>query len=460
VDDLVFASAIEQAERIHRRDVSAVEALDANLEQIGRHNERLNAIITIDEDGARARAHEADAALDRGETWGPLHGVAITIKDTIETAGMRTTAGHPDLANHVPVADAPVVARLRAAGAIILGKTNTPRLATGGQTMNDLFGRTDNPWNPARTPGGSSGGASAALASGMTPLTLGGDSGGSVRIPAHFSGIFSIKPSQNRVPLSGHIPELPGRLRGMRNFNTIGPMARSIDDLTLALQIISGPDGVEWEVPPVPIEPAPERSLTSLRLALIDGWSGVRVSQSTRQAFGRLAGELEAAGATVEERAPGGFDVDRTLELCFAMFQSEMAPSRLIDLGQEPPTVIEYIEQLERRNEVARLFARFLDRYDAFLLPVTCGPAFEHCPHEAPIPIDGEDVEYWTAITAHTFPFNLTGNPAVVVPYARSEDGLPIGVQIVGRRWGEMELLAVAKAITEVTGPFQRPPGY
>lgn len=459
MDDLPFLSATRLAAMIRERELSSTEVVNACLQQIERHNPALNAVVTLDEAGARARARQADAAIAQGEYWGPLHGVPIVLKDAIETAGIRTTAGHPPLANYVPTVDAPVVARLRAAGAVILGMTNTPELGAGGQTMNALFGRTNNPWDLERTPGGSTGGGAAAVAAGMAPVAIGSDNGGSVRIPAHFSGIVSIKPTLHRVPTTGHIPEVPGKPRGMRNFNTIGPLARDVADLDLVLRVIAGPDGRQWEVPPVPLGPMPVRDIASLRIAWIDGWHGHVVSADTRAAIGGLAATLEREGAVVTPADPRLIDIDAATRTANDLFMAELAPSR--DVAAEPiPTIVAYTRLLEERDAFTRTLEHFLADYDALLLPVTACPAFRHVPHEAPIPIDGQEVSYWTAVTGHTFPFNLTGNPAAVIPCGQSTEGLPIGAQLVGRRWGEADLLGVAAAIAALLGPWRRPPGY
>ena len=224
---LVFASAHEVATAVRERHVSAVEVAHTYLARIARHNPALNAIVTLNEEGALARAKEADAALGRGEIWGPLHGVPVTIKDSFATAGLRTTSGYRPVANHIPTVDAIVVARLRAAGAIILGKTNLPMLVHGFQSDNAIFGRSNNPWDLERTPGGSTGGGAAALAAGLSALEVGSDYGGSVRIPAHYCGVYSLKPTEHRIPTTGHIPELPGGPRGVRHVATPGPLARN-----------------------------------------------------------------------------------------------------------------------------------------------------------------------------------------------------------------------------------------
>src|SRR5215211_3560739 len=293
MDDLAFASATELSARIRRRKVSATELLDAYLARIARYNPSLNAVVTLDEERARKRAQEADAALARNETWGPLHGVPMTLKDGHSVAGMRTTAGFEALADYVPPEDGTVAARLKAGGAIIVGKTNVPVLLGDFQTDNPIFGRTNNPWDLDRTPGGSGGGACAAVAAGLVPLEVGSDLGGSIRIPAHFCGVFGLKPTEHRVSLAGHIPDLPGSPRSARVIAVIGPLARYVDDLALALRVIAGADGRDTDVSPVPLVPeVSSPSLQDLRIAWAPTFPNVPVSQDIRAAIEQLATEL------------------------------------------------------------------------------------------------------------------------------------------------------------------------
>ena len=492
MDELTVLTATELASLIRERRASSQEVLDAHLGQIARHNPAVNAIVTLDEEQARRRAKEADQALARGEIRGPLHGVPVTIKDVFETAGLRTTSSFKPLANYVPKQDATVVARLRGAGAIIMGKTNTPEMASDGQTNSPLFGCTNNPWNLERTTGGSSGGSAAAVASGMSPLDIGSDIGGSVRSPAHFCGIFGLKPSDYRVPFTGHIPPPPGiKGRGLlRYFLTPGPLARSVEDLRLALTIIAGPDEREWEVPPMPLAPAPERDLRDLRFAWSDDF-GVPVSAEIRTALASLAAELTRFGCRVERCNPPEFDFAQALEVYGELFQA-VATTRSTPfhiprfiwraLSERMPrsnpagrglmrgagaNLRGYARALSQRDVFIAKMDHFLADWDAWLCPVVALPAFPHLRSRNPIEqlramveVDGQKIPYLLATTMYTGLFNLTGNPVVVLPLARTKEGLPIGVQVVGPRWKDMALLAVAEQLTQVTGLFQRPPGF
>jgi amidase len=477
-----FSSAVELAAAIRARRVEARELVELYLTRIGKHNGALNAVCTLDAAGARQRAREADEALKRGVTWGPLHGVPMTIKDAIETAGVRTTGGHPPLKDYVPPRDASAVASLRKAGAILLGKTNVPPLSADYRADNEIFGRTNNPWNLERTPGGSSGGAAAAVAAGLTGFDLGSDLAGSVRTPAHFCGVFGLKPTERRVPNTGHIPEPPGLPRAVRHMNVLGPLARSVEDLALITRSMAGPDVAEWDVPPVPwLEPAP-RELSACRFAWTADFAGVPVSADTRSAIARLAGQLANAGCQVEERNPDAFSWHDAWE-CWgeiaiterAATGGERSRERVAALNKTlgeswavargsakgmHATVADYAAALTRRDGLIGTLEKFFERWDAFICPVTVSPAIGHVPFGTPIGVGGATVPYFIAGTAYTCPFNLTGHPSVVLPLSRSRDGLPIGVQLVGRRWSEPALLALAAKVALITGPFTPPPKY
>lgn len=462
--------------------MSARELLELHLSRIAQHNPKLNAICTLDAAGARARAGEADAALARGELWGPLHGVPMTIKDALETAGVRTTGGYLPLSDHVPARDATAVARLRAAGAILLGKTNVPPLSADYRADNPIFGRTNNPWDLSRTPSGSTGGGAAALAAGLSPFDIGSDLAGSVRTPAHYCGLFGLKTTERLVPLRGHIPEPPGKARAVRHMNVLGPLARSVDDLELLTRVIAGADAHEPDVPPVEWREAPIKPWKEIHLAWSVDFGGIPVSAETRNAIRNLASELLRLGCKVEERNPPGFDFDAAWECWGEIAMAERAataPERVAErvaalhesLGEARAVargslkgahggLAGYAQALTRRDRLSAVLEAFFERWDALLCPVSVGPAIGHVPFGTPIDVDGAAVPYFLAGTSYTCAFNVTGHPAAVLPLVRSREGLPIGVQVVGRRWGEPALLALCKQLTAVSGPFVPPPAF
>ena len=456
--DIVFSSTTQLAAAIRAGHVSATEVLEAHLAQIDKHNSALNAIITMDAERAYERAREADKALARGQVWGPLHGVPFTLKDAHATAGMRTTTGFPPLADYVPQEDSTVTARLKAAGGILIGKTNVAMmLADPAQSTNPIFGRTKNPWNIERTPGGSSGGAAAALAAGMTPFDIGTDLTGSIRIPAHFCGVFGLKPTEQRVPLTGLIPGLPGP-RPIRIMSCIGPMARTVEDLALLFALIAGPDGRDTDVAPVPVEEMPPLELKRLRIAFAPTFPSFPVAAEMREAGEEFAGRLAALGAVVEEAALPQVDFQQELASAGALIGMMMGAFQQEE-QERPTTLAHYLEALHIRDQSIAAWEHFFEKWDVLLCPPSMMRAFPHCEPGAPLHVDGQEVAYWM-VSAHGTLFNYTGHPAVVLPYQLDRNGLPIGVQMVGKRWSESRLLAMAKALSEVTGAFQRPPGY
>src|SRR6266487_22514 len=455
--DIVFSSTTQLAATIRAGHVSAVEVLQAHLAQIGTHNSALNAIITMDAEHALERAREADEALAHGQVWGPLHGVPFTLKDAHATAGMRTTTGFPPL-DHVPQEDSTVTARLKAAGGILMGKTNVHvMLGDPAQTTNPIFGRTNNPWNIERTPGGSSGGAAAALAAGMTPFDIGTDLSASIRIPAHFCGVCGLKPTEQRVPLTGLIPGLPTP-RSVRIMSCIGPMARTVDDLALLYSIIAGPDGRDTEVQPVPVDKMPQLALKHLRVAFTPTFPGLSVAAEIRGAVEELAKQLRPLCAAVEEATLPQVDFNQELPRAGAligMITGAFQPEE----QEQPTTLAQYLEALDQRDQSIIAWEQFFEQWDVLLCPPSMVTAFPHCEPGSPLRVDDQEVIYW-AVSGHGTLFNYTGHPAVVLPYKLDRDGLPLGIQLVGKRWDEAHLLAMAKALSEVTGPFQRPPGY
>ena len=455
-NEIAFAEAWELAQGIQQRFITSTDVVSAVLGQIKEHNARINAVVTFDEANARELAREADAILNRNEPVGPLHGIPITLKDNLETEGMRTTAGNPALAGYIPDEDATVVSRLRDAGAIIVGKTNLPPMANGIQSDNPVFGRTNNPWNVDYTAGGSSGGAAAALATGMTLLDVGSDLGGSLRIPASFCNVVTLKPTEHLVPRAGHIPPLPGQPRSVRHLSVLGPMARSVKDLRLLLGIIAGPDERTPETVPVPLTPPEEKSLSDLHIAWTGTFPGVPASQETQVAVRRIAEALGQNGAELAEGVPDGFDFQEAWEVQRQLVRM-MVPDRR-DPDAPPPSFDEYIELLARRDILIGQMDAFLDDWDVWLTPVAPGPAFPHTEPGTPITIDGQEIPY-DQMSAYCTVFNVTGSPVLVLPLALSREGLPIGMQIVGKRWSDSQLLMIGELLEAAMGGRPRPPG-
>jgi amidase len=458
-------SARRLAEAIAGRRVSAVDALAACLARIDARNPALNAVVSLDEAGARAAAVAADAAIAAGELrLGCLHGVPITLKDGHDVAGMRTTAGTPAL-DRIADADGAVAARLRGAGAIVVGHTNVPPWLADYQSANPIFGVTANPWDPARTPGGSSGGAAAALAAGMTPLEIGSDLAGSLRLPASFCGVYGLKTTEHRVPATGFLRPPGGGPRPVRIAASLGPMARDLDDLELALRLISGPDGHDGDVPPVPLATAPPQRLDGVRIAVAPALPGVVVARAVRAEVGRLAARIADAGADVVDALPA-LDWQGQHELfadIIATITGIFDPAA--QLREEQRTLAWYLRALDQRDRVIAAWEAFFARgVDALILPAAMTPAFAHRPSGGSVEVDGIAVPYH----AHGGPLvclNLAGLPGLAVPAGQDDDGLPIGVQIVGPRWSEMRLLELARELERVgalpgyRAPPPPPPG-
>jgi amidase len=444
-------SASELACRIARRELSAVEALAAQLAIIERRNPSLIAVVSMDVEGARRDAEAADAELARGVSRGPLHGVPITLKDSIDVAGLRTTIGSP-IFDRVADQDATVAARLRAAGAIIFGHSNVTPFLAGFQSDNSIFGSTSNPWNLERTAGGSSGGAAAAVATGMTAFEVGSDLAGSIRLPAHFCGVYGLKTTEHRVPMTGFFRLPPGTPPPLRIITCLGPMARELDDLELVLSLISGPDGIEVDVPPVPLIAEPPVRLDGLRLAFATSMPGTTVGRVMKEQVTRVATQAAQAGARVEERLP-----DCDWEGGGALFGKLLRTLTSVPITE---SLAWYLAALHERDQYMNACDALFRDVDALLLPAAMMTAFPHCEPGAPLEVDGENEPYFD-LTGVLAMANLGGLPALVAPAAADFEGLPIGVQIVGPRWSETRLLRICRTLESagILPGFRPPPG-
>jgi amidase len=462
-DDLLAAPVTEIARAIREGAVTSRELTLGYLQRIEAVNPGLNAIVHVSATQAMEAAQRADAALAAGVATGPLHGVPMTLKDSIDTAGVQTTWGTLGRADFVPQRDATVASRLKAAGAVLLGKTNTPEFTLSFETDNLVFGRTRNPFDPARSPGGSSGGAAAAVTSALCAFDIGSDTGGSIRVPSHCCGTAGLKPTQGRVPRTGHAVSFGGIHDSLTQ---LGPIARSVADLELIIRIIAGPDGHDPFIPPVPLRDSSAVGIRGLRV----GWhadNGIFTpSPDIQAATAAAARALADVGAATREVVPA--PLPRSLEELDPLFvwnaDGGAWIQRMLDAAgtnKPHPLIAEQITErwrvdsseftrlMERRDRFRGAMLAFMQDYDALLTPVTgfAAPPFGTAEDEARFP------GY-----SYTQVYNLSGQPAVVVRCGTSPEGLPIGVQIAAQPWREDVALAVARHLETVFGGWQAPP--
>ena len=463
-NDLLDTSAVALARRIRRREVSATEVLEAHLDRIARWNPAVNAVVTLDSEGAYHRAQEADEALRRGEVWGPLHGVPITVKDQFSTKGLATSYGLPKPLHVVPHEDAPTVARLRNAGAVLVGKTNLPLMAYDWQSDHPTYGRANNPWDLTRTPGGSSGGSAAALAARFVPLELGADVGGSIRFPAHCCGIYGLRPTEHALPTRGI--NRPGFACTVRHIVVTGPMARSVEDLESAFHVLQ-----QTDAPTAPLahrRPAPG----TLRIAVTPDLGPVGSDADTRRVLHEMAEALDAAGCDVHEVAPP-VDLEDALTT-WARIQGYELTVGLPSVVRKTPLrealwlgwirreygflaermargarmdAPDYFAALAHKDALARRLDRFFTDVDAWITPTAPMPAIPHVPAGTDLSVGGQTVPYAQPFAYHLCATAVTGQPIVAMPAGRSDDGLPIGVQVHGRRGADLDLLATAATL-------------
>jgi Asp-tRNA(Asn)/Glu-tRNA(Gln) amidotransferase A subunit family amidase len=466
--ELTFFSAVSMAEQIRQKKLSPVELVEAHLTRIQELNPKLNAFVQIDVEGARRQALRAEAAVRDGRELGVLHGVPLSIKSSVEVAGLRWEAGTKLRAGIVGERDAPLVARLRQAGAIILGLTNAPELLMAWETDNLLYGRTNNPWDLARTPGGSSGGEAAAIAAGLSAGGVGSDGGGSIREPAHFSGICGLKPTPGRIPSTGHFPASVGPFALL---GVVGPMARTMDDLKILFEVMQGPDDGDPSAAPVPLHWPADDDLKRVRIGYFEDDGRTPVTPETRAAVRTAAEALQHAGFQVEPFLPEGLELARQLwwqlfGIAGGIMLGLMTKGREADLSpilkefsagvaaQSSHTGESLLDTWIQRDELrVKIFAQMRD-YPVLLCPVASIPAFRH--GERSWQVEGKTVKYLDA-WSYTEWFNLLGTPAVAVPVGKSPEGLPIGVQILARPWQEELVISVAAALEDQCGRYPHP---
>lgn len=455
---------------IRERRLSPVELTRAHLEQIERLNPKLNAFVILLAESAMESAKKAEAAQMRGEFASPLHGIPLTVKDSFDLAGHPTRCGSRILPDTPARRDSTAAARFKAAGAVILGKTNTPEFLANYETDNNVTGRTNSPWDLERTPGGSSGGESALISARCSAGGIGSDGGGSVRVPAHFSGIAGLKPTPGRVSAAGHVPEIchPGGLLGVA-----GPMARTAEDVQLLFEALAGPNhGYDPRDPfstPLPIRQPQTRPL---RIGVMEQFLDVPVQPAIREAVRKAAASLAQLGYTVDAWRPDG--IDRAPNV-WSFFFTEL-PSRgtqkliagreseahftgteflNIALQRPEPTCEQLLEALATRDRMRAHLLEQMEEVPVILLPPCGVVAFRH--RERLWETDTRKIGLFQAMMPST-PFNLFGLPGMVIPWMLSPEGLPIGIQLVGKPYSEELLLAIAMELETARGPFPAPP--
>ncbi len=464
--EIVFLTASELSKKIANKELSSEEVVKAHIEHIKKYNPKINAIVNLNEKEALLQAKKADEDIKKGKLQGLLHGVPITIKDNLAVKNLRITSGYKPNKDFIAKKDATLVKKLKDEGAIILGITNMPSLGLDAQTFNDLYGRTNNPWDLSRTPGGSSGGCSAAVAAGFTPISIGNDIGGSLRVPAHSTGVYTIKPTDHLVSKTGLLPE-EKEFRALRHLISSGPLARSIEDLKLILKIIAGSDNIDTNVPDITLEDK-SIDIKNLKVAWSETYGNRYVSSEVKAIFKEFINKLKQKSINLEENSFETLDYEFSREVFFDLFGQEALVhegkfSRFL-LSDKPFNKIfplslpQYMKTLTQREELIKQTESFLSSYDVWIIPVSPISAHKHIEpdekhgpfsiYKNPIINENQEVDVGSLTTL----FNLTGNPVVVIPIGFTKDGLPVGIQLVGKRWKDMELLNIVQGLEKSIG--------
>lgn len=484
-NSILFSSASELAENIRSGKLSSYEVVNAFFEHIEKYDHTYNAVVTRNKTEALKRAKEADIAISKGEIWGQLHGVPITIKDNYQTKGLRTTAGHRPLQDNVPDHDAEIVKLLKASGAIIIGKTNLSVLAMDMQSDNPIFGKTNNPWDTTKTSGGSSGGCATALATGMTPLSFGNDLAGSIRLPASYCGVYGFKPSFGTVSLKGIQMDPEEKVDGLKSLAVAGPLARNIDDLELAMNIIAQTTSEDRRLTPLSKNTV-NTDIENLRIAWTDEFGGVGVDHEIKLKIQEYVSKLQKAGATVVKACPeidfylawktwgsfvgmqGGYNKSNFIKWLGLPFTKGVLKNVPMHQNIVQPTSVEkYMVAISIQDKLINMMENFLSTYDVFICPVSAGTAFDHhAPSKSygnfsiynkPIKVNGLDIHYYMATQAYTTPFTLTENPVLAMPLGLSGQQLPIGIQLVGKKYEDFKLLQIGKSLDKYLDRLEYP---
>jgi amidase len=483
MDDCAFISATELSAEIRDRRIGCLELLDFYLARAERHNFALNAIVVWQVDQARERARAADAALARGEHWGPLHGIPMTVKESFNVAGLATTFGNPLWKDNIAVGNAFLIDRLLQAGAIVFGKTNVPYMLADAQSYNEIYGTTNNPWDPLRSPGGSSGGEAATLAAGLSALGAGSDIAGSLRNPAHYSGVYGHKPTWGLISTRGHAP--PG-IMTPTDISVVGPMARHAEDLDLALRTLAGPDLLQRTAWRVELPPPRHRRLGEFRVAVWASSPLCPIDTSVSQLFDRAIDAIVRTGATVDDAARPGIDEEEHHRLFMLLLraatvsrmrdedfvrQQEIAATLTADDISDRAAIARGATLLHRawgtaneaRTKLRYIWREFFKRFDVLLTPVAATAAFPHDRNpnrdERRVMVNGESASYADQLFFAGLA-SLSYLPATAAPIGLTGEGLPVGVQIIGPEGEDPTTIEFARLLAAEIGGFVPPPAY
>ena len=484
-NSIVFSSTTELAEKIKTRELSSFEVISAFIAQIEKQNSTYNAIVLINKENALQKAKQADLAIARGEYWGKLHGVPITIKDNYKTKGLTTTSGYLPLKENVPEEDAEIVKLLLSEGAIIIGKTNLSVLAMDMQADNPVFGKTNNPWDTTKTSGGSSGGCATALVTGMTPLSFGNDLAGSIRLPAAYCGVYGFKPSFGVVSIQGIQTDPEEKVNGLHSLAVGGPLARTINDLELALQIISQTTNEDRRLIPLK-EFSDTIDIKNLKIAWTDEFGDVAVDAEIKKAIKEYVIKLEKAGATVVKTIPeldfyqswktwgsfvgmqGGYKTSNFVKWIGVPFTKGVLKNVPMHQNIVKPTSVEkYMTALNIQDTLITKMENFLNDYDVFICPASAVTAFNHHAasksygnfsiYNTPLKVNDIELHYYMATQAYTTPFSLTESPVLALPIRLSGQQLPIGIQVVGQRYEDFRLIQIGKTLNKYIDKIEYP---
>ena len=486
--NFIYKSAIELASLIREGKATSAEIVSEHLERIKKYNDKLNALISIFEEEAMQAAAECDEETKEGKFRGLLHGVPVTIKEQFWIRGKKSSTNFKMLKDFVAPEDAVIIDRIRKSGAIILGQTNVPRNLSDYQVSGDIYPEGKNPYNTDYSPGGSTGGGAAALAAGFTPLELGADFAGSVRVPSSFCGLYGLKPTEKTIPLHGNMPLPENAKTFIEHMVQAGPLARNIDDLELLWKIIVGPHESDRNIADINWKLPTKNSLSEYKIAWTDGWPGYETSSPISNAIKLLADQLKANGGKIEKKIPDDTLHVESLKTFWGIYPYVIAQGTpwfirtiirmqhyqgvLKGMKRDSPHFIKpmndafkmnanhYGEVMLWKSLITQRWENFFNEYDFLICPVAFGPSYKRCKTGSKLSYDGKGMIYANYVLPYVACFNASGNPAITIPLGLGKEGLPIGVQIAGKYWSEPELINFAKQISKLTEGFVIPHHY